>query len=75
MGCTVSEPFNATDDPFRFALTAFFVLHDNTDVWPRVIDVVLALMPAATGPVGGAVTVTVTCPQSVVPDEPFAVNR
>ena len=66
---------SGTDVPFKFALTAFFVVHVMTDDWPRLIDVGLALAPAATGPVGAAVTVTVTWPQSVVPDVPVAVKR
>lgn len=69
------EPFSGTEVPFSIALTAFLVVQVMTDGWPRVIDDGLALAPAATGPVVGAVTVTVTWPQSVVPDAPVAVKR
>ena len=51
---------SATGVPFSVALAAFFVVHVMTDDWPRLIEVGLALAPAATGPVGGAVTFTVT---------------
>ena len=71
----MKEPLSGTDVPFNAALTAFFVDQVMTDDWPRVIDVGLALAPAPTGPVGAAVTFTVTCPQSVVPDELVAVKR
>jgi len=54
------EPLSGTDVPFNVALTAFFVVQVITDDCPLVIDDGLALTPAATGPVGGAVTVTVT---------------
>jgi len=69
------EPLSGTDVPFNVALTAFFVVQVMTDDWPLVIDDGLAEAPAATGPVVGAVTVTVTWPQSVVPDVPVAVKR
>ena len=67
------EPFSGTEVPFNVALTAFLVAQVMTDDWPRVIDDGLAVAPAAIGPVVGAVTVTVTWPQSFVPDAPVAV--
>jgi hypothetical protein len=67
MGFTVIEPLSATAVPFRAAFTAFVVPHVRVKDWPLVIEVALAPIPAATGPVGGAVTVTVAEPQSVLP--------
>jgi hypothetical protein len=51
---------SGTDVPFNVAFAAFFVDQVMTVDWPLLIDDGLALTPAATGPVGAAVTVTVT---------------
>jgi hypothetical protein len=48
-----------TGVPFKVALTAFFVVQVSTDDWPLEMEVALALIPAATVPVVGVVTVTV----------------
>lgn len=69
------DPLSGTGVPFNVALTAFLVVQVMTDDWPRLMEVGLAEAPAATGPVVGAVTVTVTWPQSVVPEVPAAVKR
>jgi len=68
VGETTSDPFNATVVPFRSALTQLDVFHVNVELPPGAIVVVLALMPAAGGPLP-PVTVTVTWPQSVAPVE------
>ncbi len=69
MGLTVIEPLSATAVPFKVAFTAFLVSHVRVNDWPLVIEVVLALIPAATAPVGAAPTVTVTDPEFVAPFE------
>ena len=75
VGCTAREPLVATGVPFKVELTALAVVQDKTELCPFAIDVLLALIPAATRPVVGALTVTVTWPQSVAFAELVAVNR
>src|SRR5258708_22999271 len=77
VGKTVREPLSATGAPFNVALTALRVVHVITEDCPRVIEVALALAPAATAPPlggpggGGGGTVVVPpyryAPRSVAP--------
>ena len=60
---------SATGVPFNVAFTALMVFQVRTEDWPLVIEVALALIPAATGPVEAPVTVTVAEPESVAPVE------
>jgi hypothetical protein len=72
LGETICDPFNATDVPFKSALTQLNVFHVSVALPPAAMVVGLALMPAAGGPLG--VTVTVACADAFVPDELVAMN-
>jgi flagellar biosynthesis protein FliP len=67
VGETVCDPFRATVAPFRSALTALVVLHVSVELPPDAIEVGLALIPAAGGPLEP--TVTVAWADAVAPDE------
>ena len=69
VGFTVIDPFRATGDPFKVALTAFLVSHVITEPWPLVMEVGLAITPAATVPPVGVLTATVTDFDVVLPEE------
>jgi hypothetical protein len=74
VGETTCDPLTATVAPFRVALTALVEVHVSVELPPGAIEVGLAVIPA----VGGLlppVTVTVTWPQSVAPDELRQVMR
>jgi hypothetical protein len=71
VGETTSDPFNATEVPFRFAVVQFFVVHVRVELPPGAIEVGFALIPAAGGPPLEP-TVTVTWPQS---DWPAALEH
>jgi len=71
-GETICDPFNATVVPFRSALTALVVVHVSVELPPDAIEVGLALIPAAGGPLEP--TVTVACADAVAPDELLATN-
>lgn len=58
VGDTVCEPFSATGVPFRSALVAFCVDQVSVELPPDDMEVGLALMAAAGGPLVEA-TVTV----------------
>jgi hypothetical protein len=72
VGETTSDPFNATVVPFKSALTQLDELHVSVELPPAAIEVGLALMPAAGGPLEP--TVTVLWAEAVVPDEPVATK-
>lgn len=72
VGDTVCDPFKATVVPFRSALTALFVLHVKVELPPDAIEVGLALIPAAGGPLEP--TVTVAWAVAVAPDELLATK-
>jgi len=65
VGETLCDPLTATVAPLRVALAALVDVHVSVELPPDAIVVGLALIPAVGPP---AVTVTVTCPQSVAPD-------
>lgn len=67
VGETVCDPFNGTVVPFRSALTALVVLHVSVELPPDAIEVGLALIPAAGGPLEP--TVTVAWADAVAPVE------
>jgi hypothetical protein len=66
VGETLCDPLTATVAPFRVAFTALVDVHVRVELAPGAIEVGFALSPAVGAP---AVTVTVTCPQSVAPVE------
>ena len=72
VGETTCDPFNATIVPFKSALTQLNVVHVSVELPPDAIEVGLALMPAAGGPL--ALTVTVLWAEPVVPDAPVAMK-
>jgi hypothetical protein len=72
VGETTWEPLNWTAVPLRSALTALVVVHVRVELFPIVIDVGLAVMPAVGGPAD--VTVTVAWDDAVVPEEPVATK-
>ena len=59
--------------PLRSALTALLVVHVRVELPPDAIDVGLAVMPAAGGPLL-AFTVTVAWAVAVAPEELVAMN-
>ena len=71
VGFTVNVPVTGTGVPFRSPLTAFFDVHVKVEEFPAVIDVALALIPAATVPEDEldeeVVTLTVTAFDTVAP--------
>jgi hypothetical protein len=72
VGETTCDPLTATEAPFRVALAAFVDVQVSVELPPEEIEVGLAVMDA----VGAEpVTVTLTCPQSVAPVEPWPVIR
>ena len=72
VGETVCDPFKATVVPFRSALAALVVLHISVELPPDAIEVGLALIPAAGGPLEP--TVTVAWADAVAPDELVATK-
>ena len=57
VGETVWDPFNATDVPFKSALTAFFVVHVSVELPPEAMVLGSSVIPAAGGPLEFTVTV------------------
>ena len=72
VGCTIKVPFTGTGVPFRSPLTALFDVQVRVAEFPETIDVVFALIPAATGP--DEPTVTVTELEAVTPDADCAAS-
>ena len=57
VGETTWDPFNATDAPFKSALTQLTVFHVSVELLPDAMVFGFALMPAAGGPLEPTVTV------------------
>jgi hypothetical protein len=72
VGETTIDPFRATAVPLRFALTQLMVFQVNVELPPDVIEVGLAVIPAAGAPADP--TVTVAEEVAVVPDELLAMK-
>ena len=73
MGETTCDPLTATVAPFKVALVALVEDQVKVELPPDAIVVGLAVILAVGAP--PAVTVTLTCPQSVAPLALCAVMR